>query len=79
MTLSFPIDDLLKSVPEAVALDGLSGDPLIDALRQVLGKLADGAAITVADGMVTLDFGEVPAANVMEAQRLYLKAATCAG
>ena len=79
MTLSFPLDDLRKSVPEAVALDGLSGDPLIDALRQILGKLADGAAITVADGMVTLDFGEVPAANVMEAQRLHLKAATCAG
>ena len=79
MTLSIPIDDLRKSVPEALALDGLSGDGLIDALRQVLGKLADGAAITVADGMVTLDFGEVPTANVQEAQRLYLKAATCAG
>ncbi len=52
---------------------------MIDALRQILGKLADGAAITVADGMVTLDFGEVPAANVMEAQRLCLKAAACAG
>ncbi len=79
MTLSFPIDDLRKSVPEAAGLDGLSGAPLIDALRKVLGKLADGAAITLADGMVTLDFGEVPTANVMEAQRLYLKAATCAG
>jgi tetratricopeptide (TPR) repeat protein len=79
VTLSFPIDDLRKSVPEAAGLDGLSGDSLIDALRQVLGKLSDGAAITVADGMVTLDFGDVPAANVMEAQRLYLKAATCAG
>ncbi len=43
------------------------------------GKLADGAAITVADGVVTLDFGDVPAANVLEAQRLYLKAATCVG
>lgn len=59
-------------------MDGLSGDGLIDALRQVLGKLADGAAITVAGGVVTLDFGEVPAANVLVAQRLYLKAAACA-
>jgi hypothetical protein len=79
VTLSFLIDDLLKTVPEAAGLDGLSGDPLIDALRQVLGKLAAGAAISVADGMVTLDFGEVPAANLLEAQRQYLKAATCAG
>ena len=58
MTLSFPIDDLRKSVPEATGLDGLSGHVLIDALRKVLGKLADGAVITVTDGMVTLDFGE---------------------
>jgi tetratricopeptide (TPR) repeat protein len=35
--------------------------------------------INVADGMVTLDFGVVPAAALLEAQRLYLKAATCAG
>lgn len=79
MTLSFPINDLLKSVPEAMDLDGLSGDVLIDALSKFLGKLADGAAIRVADGVVTLDFGELPSADLMEAQRLYLKAATCAG
>jgi hypothetical protein len=75
VTLSFPIEDLPKSVPEATGLDGLSGDVLIDALRKVLGKLADGAAISVTDGVVTLDFGEVPASNVLEAQRLYLEAA----
>ena len=51
MTLSFPIDDLRKSVPEAAGLDGLSGNPLIDALRKVLGKLADGAAISPEEWM----------------------------
>jgi hypothetical protein len=68
VTLSFSIDDLVKSVPETTGLRGLSGDALIEALMLVLGKMADGAPINVTDGMVTLDFGEVPAANVLESR-----------
>ncbi|MGB6220252.1 tetratricopeptide repeat protein [Haloferula sp.] len=76
MTVSFPIDDLRKSVPEASTLDGLTGDELITALRRMLGKLADGANITVDAGIVTLDFDEIPSTRIAEAERLYPKAVT---
>ncbi len=74
MTVSFPIDDLRKSVPEAITLEGLTGDELVAALRQVLGKLAEGAVVTVDAGIVTLDFGELPSTQIAEAERLYPKA-----
>ena len=74
MIVSFSIDDLKQSVPGAADLAALTGDELSDALRCLLGKAADGAVIRLDGRMVSLDFGEIPEARILEAQRLCEKA-----
>jgi tetratricopeptide (TPR) repeat protein len=74
--VSFSIDDLKQSVPGAADLAALIGDELSEALRRLLGKAADGAAIRVDGKMISLDFGDIPEARVLEAQRLCEKAST---
>ncbi len=76
MIVSFSIDDLKQSVPGAADLATLTGDELSDALRCLLGKAADGAVLRVDGKMISLDFGEIPETNVLEAQRLCEKAST---
>jgi tetratricopeptide (TPR) repeat protein len=74
--VSFSIDDLKQSVPGAADLAALTGDELSEALRRLLGKAADGAVIRVDGKMISLDFGDIPEARVLEAQRLCEKAST---
>lgn len=76
MIVSFSIDDLKQSVPGAADLAAWTGDELSDALRRLLGKAADGAVIRVDGKMISLDFGDIPEASVLEAQRLCEKAST---
>ncbi len=76
MIVSFSIDDLKQSVPGAVDLAALTGDEFSDALRCLLGKAADGAAIRVDGKMISLDFGDIPESRILEAQRLCEKAST---
>ena len=45
MQFSFSITDLKKSVPGAAVLASLEGDALLAKLREVLGKVAEGARI----------------------------------
>ncbi len=72
--VSFSIDDLRDSVPGAADLAALAGDELSDALRCLLGKAADGAVVRVDGKLISLDFGDIPEARVLEAQRLCEKA-----
>ncbi len=76
MIVSFSFDDLKQSVPGAADLAALIGDDLSEALRCLLGKAADGAVIRVDGKMISLDFGDIPEARVLEAQRLCEKAST---
>ncbi len=74
MIVSFSIDDLKQSVPGAADLATMTGDELSDALRCLLGKAAEGASIRVDGKMISLDFGEIPADQLQEADRLCEKA-----
>ena len=74
MIVSFSLDDLKHSVPGAADLAAFTGDELSTALRRLLGKAAEGASIRVDGKMISLDFGEIPEARVLEAQRLCEKA-----
>lgn len=75
MIVSFSLDDLKHSVPGATDLAAFTGDELSAALRQLLGKAADGASIRVDGKMISLDFGDIPEGRIMEAQQLCEKAA----
>jgi tetratricopeptide (TPR) repeat protein len=72
--ISFSLDDLKKSLPGAAELAGLSGDPLREAVHQLLGTVADGATLQIDGGMVTLDFGDIPEESIGAAERLREKA-----
>lgn len=74
MIVSFSIDDLKHTVPGATDLAAMTGDELTGALGRVLGKAAEGAVIRVDGRMVSLDFGEIPADQLQEADRLCEKA-----
>lgn len=74
MQFSFSITDLKKSVPGAAALASLEGDALLAKLREVLGKVAEGAHVSVDGDMVTVLPDPLAAATANEAQHLTEKA-----
>ncbi|MCH7225057.1 tetratricopeptide repeat protein [Haloferula sp. A504] len=84
MTISFHLDDLRKTaagVPlgpaDKEALEALGhpdGEAAEAELRRLLGRVADGAAVRLEDGMVTLTWPEAPDENTAEAERLMSRA-----
>ena len=74
MQFSFSISDLKKSVPGAAELSSLQGSELVERLRVVLGKVAEGAQVTVDGEMVTIIPDPVTGCQAEEAQRLTEKA-----
>lgn len=70
MRVSYPINALRQTVPEARCLGGLSGSGLLEGLLQILGKLTLHAAVSIEGENVTLEFHKLPAANLAEADRL---------
>jgi tetratricopeptide (TPR) repeat protein len=72
--VSFAIDDLSKSIPGVAGLGELTGDALVEALKNLLGTAAEGAEIRVENRMVILDYGDLPEARISDAQKLCEKA-----
>jgi tetratricopeptide (TPR) repeat protein len=72
---SFSISDLKKSVPGATALSSLAGDALVAKLREVLGKVAEDAEVTVEGDLVTIRPNPPTESTAQEAERLSKKAA----
>lgn len=75
MQFSFSITDLKKSVPGASALAALEGDALIAKLREVLGRAAQDADVSVDGDLVTVRPHPVSPSGAEEAERLTKKAA----
>ena len=71
MEFSFRISDLKKSIPTANLLAGLSGTELTVALRNLLGKVAEGADLRIEGDLVTVIPPPVSQLSQAEVQRLY--------